>query len=214
MEARAALEVRAGRIAEEAAALLLVSEYDLVVADVVDGDGRIGAAYTAPAAKTITLTSSSVRDLGDNELLALLCHEMAHLRIGPTWPLRHQRVLRTWLPYSLGIIAGLGCGWTRSGPVWERILVGVVCAGAAAFIVAAGVMLFVAWAGRRYELACDIARAHALGTRGLELLAYDPLRGTPWWDIIAGSHPGPEQRERVAIEHAERQSCGCPARRP
>jgi hypothetical protein len=204
---------RADAIARTAATLLNVSQYRLVILDEIDGDSRAGAAYAAPAIGRIEVTTASL-SLSDDELLALLCHEIAHLRLRPPRILEWRASLR-WLSVCVGAgIIGMVAGWQYPASLTERVAIGLLSALVTWICLAVATQLLLAWFERRYELACEVEQAHACGTRGLGLLDRDPIRNCSWWEIVYGSHPTPEQRRRVIAQHDLRRTCGCvPERR-
>lgn len=207
-------EARLRRLAAGVAEQMGVQQYTLMIPSEPGESSAPGAASADPTDKTIRMTLEAASPLTDDELAGALAHEFGHLvvpeplagklfRCRPIWGIQLSRVLAGALGASAAVVLAM------TGDATTPTYVAIVAAACGALLGAAAERIITAWRLRRYELRCDIAAAHAIGTSGLSLFAHDPARRLPRGEYWLIDHPSTEHRVREISWHAHRVRCNC-----
>lgn len=198
-------------LARETAALVGVTGYRVMVDDA--RDAAPGSGYAHCESGLITVSSATVRDLTGDEVMSVLAHEMAHLWRGPRRSLLTQVATRPATLVTIVIVA-LTVFWAlfsiSTALIWGADTSWANMIPAVAFTATAALCWFVVdcRASQREELACDIVLAHAIGTRGLQVLRFDRLHASRRWVVwLTSSHPHPAVRAHARRKHAHPGCC-------
>lgn len=201
-------ERRVRRIADELAGLMGVAAFTTSISDAF-GDSRHGAAYTTPATRDITMTETTA-SMADDELKAILGHELGHLVVAEPRRMRYRLGIRASIALigcAVGAVGGVLISGSAS-PLWATV------ASTALFGLLAGLLvegLLYAKRMRKLELACDIEKAHAIGVTGLSVFRHDPMLDASWIDQLLATHPSTKERVTTTISHALYARCSCRA---
>lgn len=168
-----------------------------------------GEAYAIPSLRTVKMAEAAAEPLTEDELTRVLAHEMAHLVVPAPRMIRTRTLRVTGFLILCGIFATITGALTyltigsvdEAMPSWGWGLVGVAFGGILGYVVNKWLL---ARTLRRYELACDVEAAHAVGILGLSSFRFDPAlhdRADERWDC---THPPTHVRVQAHVEHQNR----------
>lgn len=212
-------EERLRRVSAAVAEQMDVHRYTLMIPAHSGESSAPGAAYADPTDNSIYMTLAAAAPLTDDELTGALAHEFGHLvvpeplaarlfRFRPLGGIHLARVLACALGATVAMFLAIaGDAMVPGYAVIAAAACGALLGGAAERIITS-------WRLRRYELRCDIAAAHAIGTSGISLFAHDPARLLPRHEYWLIDHPSTQQRVGAITRHANRASCACPPSGP